>query len=144
MQSSIYQNTGRGSRGDITKEDKLLILLCYLKHYETQEKIADTFSISKAYVHRIITETVRSITSRLYNHYVSAAQIDIEDRTSLPTAKFVIDATFQQIWTPLGTYDERKRYYSGKHKAYGLKSQCLHDRSGLLVHCFFWHSRSSS
>lgn len=46
-----------------------------------------------------------------------------------------MDVTFQSIWTPLGTYEERKRYYSGKHKQYGLKSQCIHDRTGKLIHC---------
>ena len=46
-----------------------------------------------------------------------------------------MDVTFQSIWTPSGTYDERKLYYSGKHKMYGLKSQCIHDRKGRVVHC---------
>lgn len=45
-----------------------------------------------------------------------------------------MDVTFQPIWTPLGTYEERKRYFSGKHKQYGFKTQCIHDRTGRVVH----------
>lgn len=44
-----------------------------------------------------------------------------------------MDATLQEIWTPLGTFDERKRFFSGKHKLYGLKSLTLHNRLGILL-----------
>jgi hypothetical protein len=44
-----------------------------------------------------------------------------------------MDATLQEIWTPLGTFEERKRFFSGKHKLYGLKSLTLHNRLGLLL-----------
>lgn len=47
-----------------------------------------------------------------------------------------MDTTIQEIWTPLGTYEERKRFYSGKHKLYRLKTQTLHLRNGLLVACW--------
>lgn len=117
---SISANTGRGQRGEFSKEDKLVIVLCYLKHYETKDKLADTFSISKPHVHRIVADTTNNITSVLYDHFVRFAHIDISERVMFDQAKFVLDATFQTIWTPIGTYDERKRYYSGKHKAYGL------------------------
>src|ERR1700748_428715 len=37
----IQENIGRGLRSKIPKEDKLLMVLCYLKHYETIDKMKD-------------------------------------------------------------------------------------------------------
>jgi hypothetical protein len=139
VEDDIEENIGRELRSKISKEDKLLMTLCYLKHYETIDKIRDTFSISKSYIHTILSKTINSIPPVLYEYYV----IDLEDRLDdneekyklFPDAKFVMDVTFQSIWTPTGTYEEKKVYFSGKHKMYGLKSQCIHNRKGLLVHC---------
>lgn len=47
VEDEIQENIGRGLRGKIPKEDKLLIVLCYLKHYETIDKMRDTFSRNK-------------------------------------------------------------------------------------------------
>jgi hypothetical protein len=45
-----------------------------------------------------------------------------------PNAKFIMDATFQPIWTPIGTYNEKKSFYSGKHIFAALSSKYI---------CFF-------
>lgn len=72
----------------------------------------------------------------LYSHFVENTEASVPDADDdFPDACYVMDVTFQSIWTPLGTFEERKRFYSGKHKQYGLKSQCIHDRTGKLVHC---------
>jgi len=126
----MEENIGRGPRSKISKQDKLVMVLCYLKHYETIDKMKDNFSISNSYLHTILNTTINSISPVLYNYYV----VNLDDRLEesekdenqiFPEAKFVVDVTFQTIWTPTGTYDEKKRYYSGKHKLYGLKSQCI-------------------
>jgi hypothetical protein len=115
------------------------MVLCYLKHYETIDKMKDTFSISRSYLHTLLQKTINAISPILYDYYVKnlSEQIDDEDEEyeAFPKAKFVMDVTFQSIWTPTGTYDEKKLYYSGKHKLYGLKSQCIHDRKGRVVNC---------
>lgn len=116
-----------------------MITLCYLKHYETMDKLKDTFAISKTCLYNLLEATVEAITPVLYEHFVvhlaDRLDDDEEEPELFPEAKFVMDATFQPIWTPAGTFNEKKRYYSGKHKMYGLKSQCLHDRKGRVVHC---------
>lgn len=139
VEDDIQENIGRGLRSKIPKEDKLLMVLCYLKHYETIDKMKDTFSISKSHLQSLLATTITAIMPTLYDHYVTELQERVEDESEedqlFPDAKFVMDATFQPIWTPTGTYNEKKRYYSGKHKMYGLKSQCIHDRRGRVVHC---------
>lgn len=140
VEDAIEENIGRGRRSKITKKDKLVMVLCHLKHYEILDRMKITFCISKAYLYKILNETIIAITPVLYDYYV----VHLEDRLEkenedeieeFPEAKYVMDATFQEIWTPMGSFQERKQYFSGKHKMYGLKSQCIHDRKGRLVHC---------
>lgn len=127
--------TGRGLRTKISDHDKLLMTLCYLKHYETIDKMKETFRISKTHLLRVLDATIAIISPLLYQQFVVDVEPSMSDEDDeFPTARYVMDVTFQSIWTPLGTYNERKRYFSGKHKQYGLKSQCLHDRTGRVVH----------
>lgn len=128
--------TGRGPRSKIKGRDRLLMTLCYLKHYETLDKLKDTFHVSRSHLHRVLKTTIAAISPVLYQHYVEDAGESLpEGFEDFPEARYVMDVTFQTIWTPLGTYQERKRFFSGKHKQYGLKTQCIHDRTGRLVHC---------
>lgn len=136
VQDVLPVTTGRGLRGKVSNHDKLLMTLCYLKHYETLDKMKETFRISKSHLQRIVDRTIQEITPVLYGRFVEDVEADIPDEDDeFPNARYVMDVTFQPIWTPLGNYNERKRFYSGKHKQYGLKTQCIHDRSGRLVHC---------
>jgi hypothetical protein len=87
----------------------------------------DTFSISKSHLHSLLQLTIEAITPNLYEYFVIHLPDRIEDHESeedqlFPDAQFVMDATFQPIWTPTGTYNEKKQFFSGKHKMYGLKS----------------------
>lgn len=142
VEESIIENIGRGRQSKISKFDRLLMTLCYLKHYETLDKMKDTFSISKTHLHTILDNTITVITPILYNYFVRNLNKRIEDEEDdddddlpFPEAKYVMDATFQPIWTPAVTFNEKRSYFSGKHKMYGMKSQCIHDRKGRLVHC---------
>lgn len=51
VEASIVENIGRGRQSKISKFDRFLMTLCYLKHYETLDKMKDTFSISKTHLH---------------------------------------------------------------------------------------------
>lgn len=129
-------NIGRGKQSKFTPADKFLIVLCYLKHYETQAKLGETFGISKAQINRIISTTVPVITTVLYSTYVTTLAMNQQEYEEFPDTRFVMDVTIQKIWKPLGTFQERKQYYSGKHKLYGLKSLTLHYRNGLVLACW--------
>ena len=135
-ESSIPTNIGRGKQSKFTQADKFLVVLCYVKHYETQAKLGDNFGVSKAQINRIIAVVVPIITSILYLKYVVDLEVDLPEYEAFPDARFVIDVTIQKIWRPLGTFQERKQFYSGKHKIYGLKSLTLHYRNGSLVACW--------
>lgn len=135
VQEALSVTTGRGRRTRISHHDKLLMTLCYLKHYETLDKMKETFHLSVSHLKRVVDTTIEAIEPVLYQKYVVEVEPTLpEEDDDFPMARYVMDVTFQPIWTPLGTYNERKRWYSGKHKQYGIKSQCLHDRRGRVMH----------
>lgn len=127
---------GRGRRSRVSHHDKLIITLFFLKYYETLEKTKETFQLSKSYLSDIINTTIERISPILYEYYVERYEPGVPDHLGdFPEARYIINTIFQPIWTPLGTYLERKKFYSRAHKQYGLKTQCLYDRSGRVVHC---------
>lgn len=137
-EDAIPTVVGRGRRSRISKHDRLLLVLCYVKHYETYEKLAETFLMSKSQVHRNLGDTIDQVGPVLYRRYVEHISeligVDVEV-AAFPEAPLVMDATLQEIWIPTGTFQEKKRFFSGKHKKYGLKTQTLHNRRGFHLHC---------
>jgi hypothetical protein len=134
VEDRLEENVGRGKRSKITKHDRLLMLLVFLKHYETNARLAQTFGISKGHVQKCITGTAETVLPTLWRCYIETLDIDEPERyDEFAGVVAMMDVTVQPIWTPEGSYDEKKRYFSGKHKMYVLKSQCLHDRRGLVL-----------
>lgn len=132
----IPVHIGRGRSSTLTPHDHLLILLCYLKHYETYSQLKSTFDLSTTYLHDIIGESIRILSSVFYNQFVvlldkGTRRAHSED---FPNEVLVGGVTFQPSWTPMLTSVEKKRWFSTKHGKYGIKSQCVHTESGLLVH----------
>lgn len=131
--NSIGENIGRGPKDSVSKYDKLVMVLCYLKHYETIDKMKDTFSVSRANLDIILKRTIDDVYPILYNHYVK----NIEDGNKedvFSDSKYIVNTTFQPINIPTGTR-QKKVYYSKKYQSYGFKSQCIHDRKGRVVSC---------
>lgn len=135
-ENDIPINMGRGKQSKFTQADKFLVVLCYIKHYETQAKLGENFSISKAQINRIISTAAPLISTILYSKYAISLDVDDTVYEEFINAKFVMDVTIQKIWKPLGTFQERKQFYSGKHKLYGIKTLTLHQRTGLMVACW--------
>ena len=135
-ENDIPINIGRGKQSKFSQADKFLVVLCYLKHYETQAKLGENFSISKAQINRIISTTIPVITTILYSKYATTLELDHQAYEDFSDTLFVMDVTIQKIWKPLGNFQERKQFYSGKHKLYGLKSLTLHHRNGIVLACW--------
>jgi len=130
--------SGRGRRSKLTKQDKLFITLAYLKHYETMDEIKNTFSVSKSALCHMLENTILAIAPALYDYFVVhldealGEEADVEGQFR-PEMKYLIDVTFQSIWTPTGTRSDSRSYFSEVHRMYGLKSLCMHDRKGRVV-----------
>jgi hypothetical protein len=129
----------RGKVSKIGAADRLLILLVYLTHYETFNKSGATFGLSAAQISDVVHAAAEATAPALITKYVktlSHAEQDVLDalQERFPEVCVMADTTFQETFKPTGTYLEAKRSYSGKHKAYGLKSQVVHAMNGSAMH----------
>ncbi len=94
---------GRKSTG-VPQEDRILLVLYYLRHYPTFENLANVFGISESYCHKIY--------SRYRNILVQVETLPnrkqlLEDAPST----LAIDVTEQAIERPV---KGQRAYYSGK------------------------------
>ena len=104
---------GRKSTG-VPQEDRILLVLYYLRHYPTFENLANVFGISESYCHKIY--------SRYRNILVQVETLPnrkqlLEDAPST----LAIDVTEQAIERPV---KGQRAYYSGK-KRHTIKVQLV-------------------
>lgn len=116
---------------DYTKKDKLIMVLYYLKHYQSFNKIKEVFSISHKKLSSILDETINVIYKPLYQHYVKKFKDNERENEFFPNSKYLMNTIFQ----PALVTTKKKQYYSKEHQTCGFRSQCLHNRQGLVVHC---------
>lgn len=108
----IHPAKKRGKKSShISEDDRILIVLYYLRHYPTFENLADIFGISESYCHKIYTRYGKIL-----------AQVE-----TLPNRKqlledtpetLAIDVTEQPIERPV---KGQRAYYSGKKSDTRLK-----------------------
>jgi hypothetical protein len=62
-------------------------------------------------------------------------QLEEEQRfRNFPYALYALDVKFQPAFRPGGRFNEKKHYFSGKHKLYGYKVECAVALPGIAVH----------
>lgn len=133
-EDALVEHVGRGKHSKLSKHDRLLMLLMHLRHYDPSATLAQTFGISKTHIQRTIRATAEAVAPVLWHCYVETVDLDAAPRfDEFPTVVAMMDATVQPIYAPEGAYDEKKRFFSGKHKIYCLKSQIIHDLRGLAI-----------
>lgn len=100
-----YPAKKRGRKSaHVSEEDRLLIVLYYLRHYPTFENLADVFRISESYCHKIYTRYGRILVQ--VETLPNRKQL-LEDAP----ATLAIDVTEQPIERPV---KGQRAYYSGK------------------------------
>lgn len=53
--------------------------------------------------------------------------VDLPISEQFPETTFVVDSTVQIISIPVGEFQDKKDYFSGKHHIYCIKSQVITD-----------------
>ena len=95
----------RGKKStEVPQEDRILIVLYYLRHYPTFENLADIFGISESYCHKIYTRYGKILTQ--VETLPNRKQL-LEDAPET----LAIDVTEQPIERPV---KGQRAYYSGK------------------------------
>ena len=120
----------------LTPKTKLLLVLIFLKHSAIFKKLANDFGISYSYCQNIIWNTIRLLFDVIFQKYVKwVSLVDLfTNGHRLETFPFCIgsiDATVQDICV---SRERERKYYSGKHKKYCIKSQVVVNPEGLAIH----------
>lgn len=120
-----------------TLEDQLLLALVWAKLYSSYLVLEYLFSIDESTICRTIQETIPLLQSKfiLPNRRRGKKITTIEELKKLiPDLDEILgDATEQRIPRPLKK-QKRKKYHSGKKKAFTVKTQIATNAGGLIVH----------
>ena len=111
----------RGKKSDLSLEDRVLLTLYYLRHYQTFEALGDAFGICESYANKTYHKILNILVQVL----------DMPDASALMNGDLeviAIDVTEQPIERPK---HGQKSYYSGKKNV--IQSKC--NSSYVYSHC---------
>jgi hypothetical protein len=118
---------GRGSR-KLSGHDRFLMLLYYIKTNEECGKIGSLFTIGDQYAHATVFQIIDLISPIFYNHFVVSTNASPSRHLpylTFPNTEYIVSTTTQ----PTGGHSRRDI-----SDCKLIKSQCVHNRQGLLVH----------
>ncbi len=124
---------GRGCHATYGTHDRLLMLLCHLKHYETIAQQAKAFGLSKSRLHEVLHTTSTVVTPLLCQALI-VSQGALPRRELFADAVYVLGEMFQPTWIP-DSGEGRRTFWNESARQHGLKSLLLHDRDGRVRHC---------
>ena len=136
ISGNIFIWKGRGRKPNVSSKDTLFLLLHYLKRYPKFEDMEQGVSISVATLERLFKRAIPAAAEYFFKKFVQnyATDGDLPIDQNFPATTYILDATAQRIYTPTGSFEEKKKFYSGKHGFYCLKSQVITDMKGAAVH----------
>lgn len=128
--------SGKGRRIRLKPIDFIVILLHYLRCYPSFERGAFLFNLKTSTYEKYVKTAYEAVRDLYYQNFVvnPAEHFELPVSDEFPEASYVVDATVQKIYTPLGPFLNAKPYFSGKHYCYCLKSQVICDAKGAALH----------
>ncbi|ETV93310.1 hypothetical protein H310_12598 [Aphanomyces invadans] len=129
---------GRGAKTLTKPRDALYMALTVLKHYQSWEKHAVEFGYKAPTFQKLMVRTFDTIQPVLFDRFVRLPTITdlLTRRTTFknfPYAHYATDVKFQPCERPGGRFNERKAWFSGKHKLYGMKLEASVSPQGFCV-----------
>ena len=124
---TVLEPHGRGRRSKVGPKDLLFLLLYYLKSYDKFESIAAQFRFTTSTTERLINNAIGSCFETFRNRFIQFLPKERQTELGLgfnafPDVAAIVDVTFQPVTKPLTDYEPARRYFSGKHWQYGIKS----------------------
>lgn len=126
---------GGGRRLKLAKlEDRLLVFLVYAKLYPSYLLLEYLFNIDESNVCRIISEFLPLLSKKIIINRQGRKITTLEDlKKVIPDLdEILVDATEQRIPRPQRKRS-RKKYHSGKKRAFTVKTQIATDKQGLIL-----------
>ena len=135
---------GAGRKFDQTLVQRTVAVLSYLRLYVPQLVIALMFGLTQCDISRDLRRLLPLIIAVLPCPEVWGIVKETEERDNLVTLLYeqrsgvadghvLVDATEQRVFRPSKNNEARKRYFSGKKKAFTLKTQIVTDAEHHLL-----------
>ena len=116
-------------------KDVLVILLIYIRRYPWFEEMAVYLGMKVSTLQKIIEKAIDAASKQVKKCYIHGLALDIlPTRDPFFECTLIVDATVQEIPRPLGSFEEAKVWFSGKHGMYCIKTQVTINRAGMAVH----------
>jgi hypothetical protein len=120
---------GRGKKPELGPLDSFFFTLVMLKHYESWDKFSELLAINRT-LEKIVELLTNELIQIVYKDEQVKKNIGLED---YPEVGLVVDVTFQMRTRPKMLFKEAQYYFSGKHHAYGYKTEVAHLPNGLAI-----------
>jgi hypothetical protein len=133
--SGVLDVQRRGRHRVIGPRDSLLIFLHWIRTANSMATIAQSLRICEDTLYRRIRELIHLVHDPLVNQFITGcANAPFTAGEAFPGCGLIVDATVQYRGRPVGRYEEARKYLSGKHRLFCLKSQVITNRSGCALH----------
>lgn len=137
-----HWNTGRGKRTDKSAKDCFFMLLTVCKHGGAWDFLGRMFNTKGPTFERLMVKFLdvmfaaagKAYIGRLNEHYSMRRMLEKgRGFKTYKLARYATDVTFHQTNRPAGNHEESKKYFSGKHKLYGYKTEVSVLPNGLAI-----------
>lgn len=135
LSSGCFIFKGKGRKPQISQKDILILLLHFLRRYPKLEEMGAAYNMSASKLSKILDKAIIAAHDRFVPLLIQrpADNIDLPVDQNVPECGYIVDATVQRILVPIGTFDQKKKWFSGKHGCYCLKSQVITDMKGAAI-----------
>lgn len=124
----------RGRKSKVSPRDILIILLHYIKRYPRIEEMSVVFHLKTSTLQTLISKYIPILAKVMKNDFIIRPALEPTTYDQhFPECDYVVDATVQEICKPSLSFDIAKKYFSGKHYMYCLKSQVIVTLKGVAV-----------
>ncbi len=116
-------------------EDRLLVFLMYAKTYTSYLLLEYLLNIDESNICRIVQEFLPLLSEKIVINRQGKKITTLDElRKAIPDLdEVLLDATEQKIPRPKKK-KTRKKYHSGKKKAFTIKTQIIINKKGLILH----------
>jgi hypothetical protein len=126
----------RGRRPVIGAKDSLFLFVHWIRSVNPIDQIAAHFDLRSPTLYKHLHKLALAVHDPLVTKYTT----DLWEQPLRVTGSdyrsygLVVDATVQKRGWPAASFEEVRRYFSGKYPIYCLKSQVVTNRQGLALH----------
>lgn len=133
--AAVHGRKTRGNRGPLLSEENLLLMyLCFMRGYDTEDDLAKTFSVSTHMVVHRYVQRIAPIVAECLSQYVSPPPRRpkrIIQNGPLGGVCFQVDTAPTPIPRP-GKLRDRKSFFDGKRRAWSIKWQLTFGHDGRI------------